>query len=132
MAFMKAKNLLHRSMRAVLYHRIAMAIKMVSKVDTFCIVFCLLSPWWPPGQYGASSCPVVAFSGFYESPGPPSSGNARGIAPSHRHGYQKGPRWRCFCSLSPTFSPGIIEAKNHVMVCQEGSEGTQKGIPDFN
>jgi len=75
---------------------------------------------------------VVAFSGFYESPGPPSSGNARGIAPSHRHGYQKGLRWRCFCSLSPTFLLGIIVAKNHVMVCQEGFQGTQKGIPEFN
>jgi hypothetical protein len=36
-AFMKATNILHRAMRAVKYRRTAMAIKMVSKVDTFCI-----------------------------------------------------------------------------------------------
>ena len=35
--FMKALVLLHRVMRAVLYRRTAMAIQMVSKVDTFCI-----------------------------------------------------------------------------------------------
>jgi len=35
---------------------------------------------------------MVVFSGFYESPGPPTSGNAHGIAPSHRHGYRKGLR----------------------------------------
>jgi hypothetical protein len=27
---------------------------------------------------------MAAFNGFYENPGPPSPGNARGIAPSHR------------------------------------------------
>ena len=28
------------------------------------VVCCLLSPWRPPGRYGASSCPEVVFSGF--------------------------------------------------------------------
>jgi len=37
-AFMKAMNLHHRAMRAVLYCRIATAIEMASKVGTFCIV----------------------------------------------------------------------------------------------
>jgi hypothetical protein len=37
-AFMKATNLLHHSMRAVLYRRIAMAIETASKVGSFCIV----------------------------------------------------------------------------------------------
>ena len=39
---------------------------------------CFLSPWRLSGQYWANSCPMAAFSGFYESPGPPSpsSGNA--------------------------------------------------------
>ena len=36
--FMKATNLLHRAMCAVLYRRIAMAIEMASKVGTCCIV----------------------------------------------------------------------------------------------
>jgi len=56
--------------------------------------FCLLLPWRPPGQYRVSSRPMLAFSGFYESPGPHPLGNARGIAPLHRHGYQNGQRWR--------------------------------------
>jgi len=38
LAFMKAMNLLHWVMNAVSYRRTAMAIKMTSKVDTFCIV----------------------------------------------------------------------------------------------
>ena len=37
-AFKKARNLLRRMMRKVLYCRTAMAIEMVSKVDTFCII----------------------------------------------------------------------------------------------
>jgi hypothetical protein len=35
-AFMKAMNLLHRVMDAVLYWHTVMAITMVSKLDTFC------------------------------------------------------------------------------------------------
>jgi hypothetical protein len=38
----------------------------------------------------ASACPMVAFSGFYESHKPPPSGNARGIVPPHRDGNQNG------------------------------------------
>ena len=38
MAFMKAMDPPHRAMHAVLYQRTATAIKMVSKVDTYCIV----------------------------------------------------------------------------------------------
>ena len=37
-AFIKDMELPHWSMHTVLYPRIVMAIKMVSKVDTFCIV----------------------------------------------------------------------------------------------
>ena len=38
----------------------------------------------------ASARPMVAFSGFYESHEPPSSGGARGIVPPHRDGHQNG------------------------------------------
>jgi hypothetical protein len=31
-----------------------------------------------------------AFSGLYESHGPPPLGSARGIVPTHRHGHQNG------------------------------------------
>jgi hypothetical protein len=69
-AFMKALDLLHRAMCAVLHHRTAMAIEMACDGGTFF--------WW--------------------SPGPPPSGNERGIAPSHHHGYRNGLQWRCFRS----------------------------------
>jgi hypothetical protein len=36
-AFKKARNLLHQVMSKVSYRHTAMAIEMVSKVDTFCI-----------------------------------------------------------------------------------------------
>ena len=41
-AFMKAAQLLHRAMRTVKYRRIAMAIKMASKVGTCCIIVVLI------------------------------------------------------------------------------------------
>jgi hypothetical protein len=59
---------------------------------------------------------MAAFSGFYDSPGPNPSGDVRGIAPSHRHGYRNGLRRRCFCSLLLPFLPDIIVAKDHVVV----------------
>jgi len=34
---------------------------------------------------GASACPMAVFSGFYESPGPPPSGDVRVLVPAHRH-----------------------------------------------
>ena len=36
------------------------------------------------------ACPMAAFSGFYESPGPPPLGDAHGIVPPHRDGHQNG------------------------------------------
>ena len=43
---------------------------------------------------GASACPMAVFSGLYESPGPPPSGNARSIVLLHRddrrNGHQSG------------------------------------------
>jgi hypothetical protein len=39
---------------------------------------------------GASAHPMAAFSGFYESHGPPPSGNELGIVPAHRNGHQSG------------------------------------------
>ena len=61
---------------------------------------------------------MAEFSGFYESPGPPSWGDALGISPAHRHGYQNGPRRRCIYSPPPPISIAVIvaKAKDHVMV----------------
>ena len=72
-----------------------------AKWTHFLSLFCLLLPWRPLGQYGASSRLMAVFSGFHESPGPPSSGDARGIAPSHRHGCRNDQQRRYMCSLSP-------------------------------
>ena len=44
----------------------------------------------PIGNIGASACPMVAFSGFYESHKPPPSGDAPGIVPPHRDGHLNG------------------------------------------
>jgi hypothetical protein len=48
--------------------------------------FCLLLPWWPLGQYGASSRLMAASSGFWSSPGHAALGNALCVAPADRHG----------------------------------------------
>jgi len=39
---------------------------------------------------GASACPMVAFSSFYESHEPPPLVDVRGIVPPHRHGHRNG------------------------------------------
>jgi len=47
----------------------------------------------------ASAHPMVAVSGFYESHGPPPSGDAHGIVLPHRHGRRNGKqRGGAFCS----------------------------------
>jgi len=49
----------------------------------------------PFDAIGASPCPMVPFSGFYESHKSPSSGDARGIVvPLHRNGHQNGQQSR--------------------------------------
>ena len=111
-AFMKALDLLYRAMRAVLYCRIATAIEMASKGGGHVAhrsVDCV-----PGGRRGDTE--RVVASGFYESPGPPSSGDVLGISPAHRHGYRNGPRRRCIYSPPPPISIAIIVAKDHVMV----------------
>ncbi len=62
------------------------------------LLFVCLLPWRPLGQYGASSCPIPASSGFRSSPGHTTSGNAVCIAPAHRRGHQNGRRTRCIRS----------------------------------
>jgi hypothetical protein len=75
-------------MHAVLYRRIAAAIKMASKVGPFFLLsFCLLLPLLPPGQYGASSCQMAVSSGFPDSPGHVALGNAICIALAHHRGH---------------------------------------------
>jgi len=63
-----------------------------------------------------SSRSMAEFSGFYESPGPPSSGDVLGISLAHRNGYRNDPRRKCIRSSPPPFLLGVIIAKDHVMV----------------
>jgi len=44
----------------------------------------------PFDAMGVSTCPMVAFSGFYGSHEPPSSGDVCDILPPHRHGHLNG------------------------------------------
>ena len=56
----EALDLLHWALPTVTYRCIAMAIRMTSKVDVFFfIVVVCNAPWWPSGQYGATSCPMA-------------------------------------------------------------------------
>ena len=78
-------------MRAVLYRRTAAAIEMASLFGTFLLLlFCLLLPWRPLGQYGGRSYPMAAPSGFWSSPEHASLGNLLCIAPADPHGHQNG------------------------------------------
>ncbi len=52
---------------------------------------------WPQHFITANTRPMVVFSGLYESPGPPPSGNARGIVPPHRDDHRNGIKVGIFC-----------------------------------
>jgi hypothetical protein len=113
----KALYLFYWAMCTVMYRRTTAAIKMASKVGPFLLLlFHLLLPWRPLGQYGASSHPMVASSGFWSSPGHAALGNAICIALAHCHGHQNGKQWRCICLLSSLFFLTLLIAKGHIMV----------------
>ena len=70
----------------------------------------------PFDNIGASACPMVAFSGFYESHKPSPSGDACGIVPPHCYGYghQNGHQsgymlYCCFACCSPGGRRGDTE-----------------------
>ena len=71
--------------------------KWPAKWTHFASLFHLLLPWQPPGQYEASSHLMAVFSGFYESPGPPSLAGNVGKCVCRLHPSND----RHFC-LSPT------------------------------
>ncbi len=78
-------------------------------VHLLIVVVCLL-PWWPPGQYGASSHPMAASRGFRCSPGYAASDDAVCIAPAHCHGYHNGGQQRYICLPPPHFLFAVIVA----------------------
>ena len=102
-AFRKAMNLLHQAMHVVSYRCTATALETTSKVGTFYKLFCLLSPWWTPRQYGARSCLIVVSNGFRCNPGHAASGNAACIASTSTppHDHQNG-MWRRHICSSPS------------------------------
>jgi hypothetical protein len=100
-AFTKALDLLHQGMCVVSYRHTIVAIEMASKVGLFFLSFHLLLSWQPLGQYGASSCSMVATSGLQGSPGHVTLGDAACIALTHRHGHQNGQQRRCICLSMP-------------------------------
>ncbi len=68
----------------------------------------------PIDAIGASACPMAVFSGFYESPGSPQSGDGHGIVPrhcdDHRNGHQSGYIiHRCFVCCRPGGRRGDTE-----------------------
>ena len=65
-------------------------LKQPSKWVHITSLYCLLSPWRPPGRYGVSSRPMAASSGFQSSPGHAALGDAAFIASTPPHGHQNG------------------------------------------
>ena len=71
--------------------------KRPAKLMNLSLLFSLLLPWQPLGQYGASSCPMAAFSGFRCNPGHATLDDVLRIPPAHCV-YQNGQQTRCFVS----------------------------------
>jgi hypothetical protein len=90
--------------------------KWPSKLVHFLLSCCLLLPWQPLGQYGASSCPMAASSSFRGSPGHAALGNAICIAPAYCHGHQNCKQQRNILMPLSILSLTITVAKDHVMV----------------
>ncbi len=105
-ALMKATNLLHQAMRAI----------VPAKKVHFASLFCWLSSWRLQGQYGASSCLMAASSGFRCSPGHAASGNATCFVLTPPLDRQNGLQQRHIRSLPPIFCLTPLVAKDHVMV----------------
>jgi hypothetical protein len=82
------------------------------------LLFCLLLPFWPLWQYGASSCSMAASSGFRSSPGHAALGDVLRIAPVDSHGHQNGQQWRNMLMPLLILSSTITVAEDHVMVHQ--------------
>jgi hypothetical protein len=88
----EALDLLHWAMHAIMYRRIAMAIKMASFVGVFIDCCFLPVALAAAGQYGVCSHPMAASSAFRSSPGHAASGDVLSIAPADCHGHQN--RWQ--------------------------------------
>ena len=59
-----------------------------------------------------SACPMAVFSGFYESPGPLPSGDARGLVPPHRDDHRNGHQSYGPFKLTPSYYINLIGVIN--------------------
>jgi len=94
----------------------------------------------PIDAIGASACPIAAFSGFYESPRPPPSGDACDIVPPHRDDHQNGHQsgyimHRRFVCCRPggrrgdtEQSPGHAESGDALRIASAHRHGHQNGL----
>jgi hypothetical protein len=111
-ASIEALDLLHWAMRAVMYRRITMAIKMAVFARVF--VDCCLYACCPGGCWGDTEQVVAQCQhprGFHSSPGHVAMGDAVCIAPAHLQGLQNWPRQRCISMSSSILSLTISLAK---------------------
>ena len=80
----------------------------------------------PIGTIGASARPMAAFSGFFESPGPPPSGNALYTVPAHCDGHRNEKQsgyilHGCFVTCCPGSRQGNTEQVVARWQCQVAS-----------
>ncbi len=94
----KAMKLLHWENIWYCFHTPPRQSKCQQSWRIFSLLSFCLQPWWPPGQYRASSCQMGVSSGFWCSPGLVALRDALRITPAHRHSYQNGQRKRSFVS----------------------------------
>jgi hypothetical protein len=90
--------------------------KLSANLVHFLLLFYLLLPWQPLGQYRVSSCPMAASSGFQSSPGHAPLGNAICITAAHHHGHQNGQGQKNILMPLSILSSTVTLAKDHVMV----------------
>ena len=68
----------------------------------------------PIDTIGSSSCPMAVFSGFYESPGPPPSGDVHRIVllhrDDHRNGHQSGHIIHCCLFAIALAAAGVMQS----------------------
>ena len=70
------------------------------------------------------ACPMAAFSGFYESPGPPPSGDAHGSTTASGWPLKRPSKWvhitSLYCLLSPWRLPGRYGVSSCPMAASSG------------
>ena len=83
---------------------------------------------WPIATISRNTRPVATASGFYPSPKPLLSGDARGIVPVHRHGHQNGQgMWYIFCLFLCLLLPWLPQGQWNIITCQMVASSSFQG-----